>query len=301
MGGQAFRGPRLNGFMLEPEELIIVGIDIPGKTDDGETHFLYDERVKLPLEEEFVLNVMTIGVKKNIIVTKIDEKGYVVDGRQRIRAAREANKRLKAMGEPPVRVPVVQQKGEEPLLMLIGVSTNEFNTEDSQLIKARKVQRLRDRGLTEEEIATGFGVSTKAIQNWDRVLGLSEPVKSAVSDGTVSASAAAQLHDLSPKEQEKQLETLVSKGNGRPPTIRQVKAAASKARGEQAALVPSKKVLRYIVEKQEIHTLSPDFVAGVAFAIGLRDPAAIKGLATVLKAAHTAPAKKRKARGTHAE
>jgi len=301
MGGQAFTGDvkRLNGFMFMPEDVVIVGGDGPNdvdkKDEGGDFHFLYDERVELPLSEEFVLNVMSLGVKKNIIITKIGEQGYVIDGRQRVRAAREANKRLAKLGEPLLRVPGVQQKGEEPLLMTIGVSTNEFNMEDTPLAKARKAQRLRDRGLDDEEIATAFGVTTKAIGNWEKLLGLAPPVKKAVASGKVSASAAAQLHDLPAAEQKAQLDDLVSKGNGKAPTIKQAKAAAKKAKGQATNQAPSKKVLRFIVEKRKEHeaALSEDFIAGIAFAIGLRDPKSVNGLTAVMKAAKNAPAKKK--------
>lgn len=305
MGKQAFEGDvkRLNGFMFMPEAVVIVGGDGPNdvdkKDEDGNLHFLYDERVEMPLSEEFVLNVMSLGVKKNVIVTKIGEAPYVVDGRQRVRAAREANRRLAKLGEPLLRVPGVQQKGEEPLLMTIGVSTNEFNHEDSALGKARKAQRLRDRGLDDEEIATAFGVTARAISNWGKLLGLAPPVKKAVASGAVSASAAAQLHDLPISEQKAQLDSLIaaSKANGaKAPTINQVKASARKAKGQETNQAPSKKVLRFIVEKKEHEALSEDFIAGVAFAIGLRDPKSINGLTAVMKAAKKVPAKKRGAK-----
>lgn len=304
MGKQAFDGERvkrLNGFRFYPEDLVIVGGDGPSdvseKTEDGETHFLMDERVKLPLSEEFVRNVMTLGVKKPVLVTKIGSDAYVVDGRQRVRAAREANARLAKMGEPLLRVGCVQQAGEEPLVMMVGISTNEFNFEDTPLNKARKAQRLRDRGLDEDEIAMAFGVTTKALSNWEKLLSLSEPVKKAVQKGTVSASAAAQLHDLPAAEQKTQLDALVAaaKANGgKAPTIKDAKAAARTAKGQDPNKAPSKKVLRYLVEKRKEHTtLSDDFVAGVAFAIGLRDPKSVNGLTAILKAAQKAPRKKR--------
>jgi len=301
MGGQAFSGPRLHGFHLEPEKLVIVGgdgpNDVPGRDSDGNVHHLYDERVKLPLSEEFILNVMTLGVKKNVLITKIDGKGYVIDGRQRVRAARAANKRLIQVGEPPIRVPVVQQGGEEQLHMLIGISTNEFNHADTLLVKARKAQRLKDRGLTAEEIAMAFGVTPKSITVWSQMLSLSESVKQAVEAGKVSASAAAQLHTLPPTEQKTQLDILMeaSKETGKPPTAKDTAKAAKRAKGQDPSIAPPKKVLRYIVEKRQVHedVLSEDFVAGVAFAIGLRDAKSISGLSDVVKTAKAAPAKKK--------
>lgn len=301
MGGQAFKAPRLNGFKLDPNEMVIVGGDGPNdvdrKDEEGELHHLYDERVEMPLREEFILNIMTLGVKKNVIIEKIGTLAYVVDGRQRVRAAREANKRLATLGEPLHRVPVVLQTGEESLIMTIGISTNEFNHDDPPLTKARKAQRLRDRGLTEDEIALAFGVTTKAVGNWEKMLGLSAPVKKAVEKGKVSASAAAQLHDLPAPEQKAQLDKLIAdaKANGKAPTIKSAKTAAKQAKGQNTNAAPSKKVLRYIVEKKKEHeaALSDEFIAGVAFAIGLRDPKSINGLTAVMKAAKAAPAKKK--------
>jgi ParB family transcriptional regulator, chromosome partitioning protein len=300
MGGQAFKAPRLNGFKLDPNEIVIVGGDGPNDVDkndeDGELHHLYDERVEIPLRDEFVQNVMTLGIKKNVTVEKIGEAAYVVDGRQRVRAAREANRRLAKLGEPLLRVPVVLQTGEESLMMTIGVATNEFHHDDPPLTKARKAQRLRDRGLSDDEIAVAFGVSTKAVSNWEKMLSLSAPVKKAIEKGKVSASAAAQLHDLPAPAQKEQLDKLIeeAKTTGKAPTIKSTKSAAKSAKGQSPNAAPSKKILRAIVESPEHQTvLSEDFLAGVAFAIGLRDAKSVNGLSGVVKAVQEAKAAKK--------
>jgi len=305
MGGQAFKGvSRLNGFKFDPNDVIIVGGDGPNdvdkKDEDGNLHHLYDERVEMPLRDEFIQNIMTLGIKKNVIVEKIGTQPYVVDGRQRVRAAREANKRLAKLGEPGLLVPCVLQAGEDTLIMTIGVSTNEFNHDDPPLTKARKAQRLRDRGLSDDEIALAFGVSTKAISNWEKMLSLSAPVKKAVEKGAVSASAAAQLHDLPAPEQKAQLDKLIeeAKATGKAPTIKQAKTAKKGAKGQNANVAPSKKILRAIVETPEHkETLSEDFLAGVAFAIGLRDAKSVNGLSGVLKAVQDAKAAKKASKG----
>lgn len=305
MGGQAFKGvTRLNGFKFDPDAVVIVGGDGPNdvdkKDEDGVLHHLYDERVEMPLSDEFVQNIMTLGVKKNVIVEKIAGMPYVVDGRQRVRAAREANKRLKKLGEPTLLVPCVLQAGEDTLIMTIGISTNEFNHDDPPLTKARKAQRLRDRGLTDDEIALAFGVSTKAISNWEKMLSLSAPVKKAIEKGKVSASAAAQLHDLPAPAQKEQLDKLIetAKATGKAPTIKSTKSAAKSAKGQNANVAPSKKILRAIVETPEHkETLSEDFLAGVAFAIGLRDAKSVNGLSGVVKAIQDAKAAKKAKKG----
>lgn len=295
MGGQAFEGPRLNGFWMYPEDLVIVGIDVPKENPDGTIHHLYDERINLPLSEEFILNVMALGVKENILVEKIDDKAHVFAGIQRTRAAREGNIRLAAQGEARMRVPVTVQKGDESLIMSIACSTNEFRTNDTPLVKAAKAQRLRDRGKTDEEIALSFGVSTKAIQNWGKLLELDPTVKKAIEKGDISASAGAQLHDLPKAEQKEQAKVLVEKkvATGKTATITETKASKNKSQGKAPGVAPSKRVLRFIVERKEEHALSPDFIAGVAFAIGLIDAKAVSGLAGALKAAASAPAKRK--------
>ena len=65
-------------------------------------HSLYDERIHLPLDEAITLNIMALGVREPILVWKDPETGkvLVVDGRQRVRHAIEANRRLTARGEP---------------------------------------------------------------------------------------------------------------------------------------------------------------------------------------------------------
>ena len=65
-----------------------------------EKHPLYDPRVDLPLSDEMVASIMLKGVVKPIIVWKDPESGetVVVDGRQRVRNAIEANKRLRKRG-----------------------------------------------------------------------------------------------------------------------------------------------------------------------------------------------------------
>ena len=296
MAGQAFEGPRLNGFKLKPDEFTIIGLD----TDDGSEHPLYDERIREPVNEGLVLNIMSLGVKKPVIVTKEGGKALVVDGRQRIRAARVADKRLTGMGEPGVRVPVLledRRRTSDDMLMAISISTNEFHMRDSPVVRAAKARRLFDRGLEEAEIAVYFGVSQKAIQNWLKLEGLPKATKRAIEEGSINATQALALVGLSAKEQKTAVDELKSmggRGKGGKSTGADAKRTVAIVQRRSTNTLPSKRVLRYIVERKKEHELSSDFVRGVAFAIGLEDPEAISGLVTVLRrASEKAPAKKR--------
>src|SRR5210317_1175692 len=119
---QAIDGRRINSFALDPYKLTIVGHD----TDDGPEHPLYDERIKLPLEQSMIANFRALGVKNPIRVHKTsDGKLIVVDGRRRVLHAREANRQLAREGEPELEVPVLQEKGSNEDLEMTSISLNE--------------------------------------------------------------------------------------------------------------------------------------------------------------------------------
>jgi len=295
MGGQAFEGKRLNGFYLDPDTLMIVGLDIPEKDVEGKVHFLYDAtRVRLPVPDAFVRNVMKIGIKEPVIVTKVDGNAIVVDGMQRVKVGREAKKRLLELGDDTFRVPVIMQGGEEGDLLEVSVSANEFRVEPTILNRARRAQLMLDHGKSMEEVARAFGVTTKSISNWLTIRGLSAPVRKAVEDGLIDPTPAAGLAGLSTEEQKAKLEELLSGGDHKP-TAQEVRAKVKKSTGGKTSTVPGKKVVTFIIEKgcEEFH-VSDDFVLGLKFAQGiLENLEAIDGLTEAVKAAHSAPAKKR--------
>lgn len=182
-------GTRFNAFKVAPEKVILVGID----TEDR-GHALYDERVELPLDEGLVLNVMAYGVLNPVIVRK-NSAGLVevVDGRQRVRAAREANKRLKAAGHPTIRIPVVLKGGESRDMAAVMVSLNECRQQDSVVVRAQKAQRMLDMGRSEDEVAVMFGVSAQTIKLNLSLLSLEPELLSAVKGGKISASEALKV------------------------------------------------------------------------------------------------------------
>jgi ParB-like chromosome segregation protein Spo0J len=295
MGGQAFDGKRLNGFYLDPDELLIVGLDIPEKDVEGKVHFLYDaSRARLPVPEAFVRNVMKLGVKEPVIITKVDGKAIVVDGMQRVKVGREAKKRLLELGDDTFRVPIIMQSGDEGDLLEISVSANEFRVGPSILGRARRAQLMLDHGKTMEEVAQAFGVTPKSISNWLAIRGLSAPVRKAVEEGKIDPTPAAELAGLSTEEQKAKLEELLSGGDHRP-TAKEVRETVRKSTGGKTSTTPGKKVVTFIIEKgvEEFH-VSEDFILGLKFAQGaLENLAAIDGLKEAVEAAHSAPAKKR--------
>lgn len=224
--------PRSNMYMAEPESLTIV-------TDKEDP--LYDPRVELPVEESMVLNIMHQGVIQNIQAVRRGDKYVVVTGRQRVKSAIEANKRLKKQGKETIRVPVVLSRGNESDQFGVLISENELRQNDSPIAKAEKCKKFLDMGRTEAEAAIVFGVTPQTIKNWMKIVSLCAFVKKAVDRDMISATAAAKLAELEPAEQKEAAEELIQaaeKAGKKRPTVGK---AAGKA-GKKASLRPKKEI-----------------------------------------------------------
>ena len=258
---------RANVFQFDPNDLIIIGLD----TKDGPEHELWDERIKLPLEESMVQNIMALGVKETVTVRR-GPKGYeVVNGRRRVLHSREANKRLKKQGEPLVKVPALVETGDENHMEKLTISLNEIRKDDDTLTKAEKCIRLLQRnGRDYKEAALVFGVSVAAIKQWEKIAELTPKVKKAVAAGEISASAAAELHGLGKEGQVAQLEKLLSaaKATGKKKTTT---AKARKMAGRRVS-VPKRVLLKLLNDDALAPGLSNDMQLGIKLALGTYVP-----------------------------
>lgn len=193
---------RTNAWNIEPERLVLV-------TDPA--HPMYDPRVHLPVDESLVLNVMHHGVIEPVIICKDGADLVVVDGRQRVKAACEANRRLLAEGKLAMFVTCMIRKGDDASLFGVMVSTNELRREDTPMGRAEKLQRFLAMGRSESEAVVVFGVTRQTIANWKALLDLAPEVKQAVEHGVIGATAAAQeFAGLSRQDQRAKLMALNS-------------------------------------------------------------------------------------------
>lgn len=235
----AFDAKRGTVFYFDPEELVLV----EDKTDP-----LYDQRVTEKVNERLVKNIMFEGqgVLEPVIIRKVGEQAVVVDGRQRVKAAREANRRLVEAGNDPLTVPAVLRRGDDKAMFGVMIATNEHRLDDNLMVKADKVARFLNQGGTEVEAAVAFGVSRQTITNWLRMLDLDEEVKRHVSQGKLSASAAAELHSLPRDEQKAKAAEMVAVG------AKTVESAREVARGgkptERKPKVKSRKEIQAAVD-----------------------------------------------------
>lgn len=243
MGGQLFEAEgRLNGFLLDPEKVVIA----------GEDSILADDRAKQALDEALVLNIMAIGVRKPIVVRK-NEKGQpeVVDGRNRLRCCREANKRLKGKGGAPRMIPAIADKGEDDQLFELMVSLN-YHIPESPLARAKKLQRYLSLGHTKEQAKVIFCLpSMAAVDNLEALLDAPKKLQHAVESGRISVTAAVNAaKKMTPAQIDKLLADAPSggkKGKGRV-TVAKVQKAVKQAKGGSAAEPPSRKEIEALVD-----------------------------------------------------
>lgn len=189
---------RTDLFFFDPNDLVLV---------EDPKHPLYDERIKLPIDEAIVLSIMKFGVLEPVTVRKngVDKKGNpqieVIDGRQRTRCAREANRRLAEAGGELHRVPAVIKRVDDATLFGIMVATNEGRTQDSPLVKARKMSRFIAMGRSEEDVSITFCCSKATVKNHLALLDLDETVQQAIEAGRVGVTIAKKLAILPREEQ----------------------------------------------------------------------------------------------------
>jgi len=180
-------------YFLDPNDIVLV-------TDRGA--LLYDRRAEDPPDEALVANIMyapdgksPIGILQPIMGRRNPETGKVevAAGRSRVIAAREANKRLKKQGRPPINVPVWIRKVSESHLLAALISENERRRADSPLNRAEKMQRYVNLGHGEKETAVMFGVSESTVRNMLLLLDAPAAVRNALEGGKIAASDAYAL------------------------------------------------------------------------------------------------------------
>jgi ParB family chromosome partitioning protein len=211
---QAFDHARNSMWSIDPDDLCIMGGKVLPKdelgsldTEEDEDDPLYDVRLHEPLTEEFVNNIYAVGVDTPIIIAKVNDLPTVVAGRSRVRAARVANKRRKANGEPLIKVDCKMKRDSDTGLMGTMISENEARRDDDMMTKIAKAKRYLNKGVSPEDAAVRFNVSLATFKNWlafdDNAL---TATKKAVEQGKISPSAAVTLARI--KEPEKQKEAL---------------------------------------------------------------------------------------------
>lgn len=209
---------------VNPKELTIIGLD----TDDGPEHPLYDERIRLDVDENLVKNIQVYGILQPVTVRKEAGGIFVVDGRQRVRAARKASEIADGAGEYGVKVPVRNVNANDARVAGIMISTA-IRRNDDVLTCAFKAERLLARLGDIEEVALAFGKSVTTIRNWTLLAAAPASVHHAVRANRISAGAAIELVRSVPREEVADALDALLTQNTDPVSVAQAKRAAQAA------------------------------------------------------------------------
>jgi ParB-like chromosome segregation protein Spo0J len=154
-------------------------------------------------------------VRKNGTTPKGEPIVEVIDGRQRVRACREANRRRIAEGLEPWTVPAKRKRGSDADMMAMMIITNELRFADSPMDRARKIQRLVDLHGDEngiDEAVEVFGLTRTTVKQYLTIMDLHETVQKAVDSGELAIVHAVELQTLKREEQPAALETMREAG-----------------------------------------------------------------------------------------
>jgi ParB family transcriptional regulator, chromosome partitioning protein len=227
------------------------------------------DRLNTPVEDRFVQNIKTFGVREPILVRRngtSEKTGLpiteVVNGRQRVRAAREANKILKREGGEPIRVPALMVRASDEEAQAIMIFTNEIRKEDSPIVRARRSQKFMALGRSKEETANVFGTSVKTIEQWLELLELNGDVQKAIDTKEVAANVVRPLAKLPREKQTVELNRMREAGtmkgrNGREAAERASNRPQAVASGapvpplEPVRLPSRPKLKRFLTELEE--------------------------------------------------
>jgi ParB family chromosome partitioning protein len=231
MSSQLFNATRTTGFQFNPRELILIGIDTSHQAGQ---HPLWDERNSLPVNRALVDSIKAHGWFGSVTVRKEGTAAVVVDGRQRVRAARVANAELIEAGREPVMVKAFPERVDDSAAMGILIMANELRQDDAPMTKARKASRYLSTGKTEAQVAQAFGVAESTVNMWLAVLEMHPDVHKLVESGALGMKAASRLANLPRDTQVAAAKGLVESGEAT------VDGAAKAARAaKQAARQPA--------------------------------------------------------------
>jgi ParB family chromosome partitioning protein len=232
---------------------------------EDEGNPLADERARLNVPEWLVAsmikhgNIVPITVRLNGKSPDGTPRVEVVDGRQRVRAARLASERVRALGEGIIMVYGVRKRGDDDTMFAQKIVANEHRQETPPMMKAREAGRALARGMSISEIAQMYRVQNQTIQQWLALLELAKPVQEAVDKHEIAASTAVAFFSgkLPREEQAAALEKMRAdgtlKGQAAIAAAEKLSGSARGKTGDEAAIaqIPSRTWLKRLAAELE--------------------------------------------------
>jgi ParB family transcriptional regulator, chromosome partitioning protein len=247
---------KTNLLLFDPDKLKLV-------TDKD--HKLYDPRVELDVSPALVASILYKGVRRPVSVWKDPETGEtcVVDGRQRVKACREANKALRRKGETIKLVPAVVFRGNVMSAMSDMALLNEGSLAPTPLGRCRIAERLLAEGYTDEQVAILMHCSLAALKNYLALGSCTAVVKRAVEAGKVAPTIAYKMSRMEPGQQRTALEKMDQASvPGRKRQGRKVREAAGNAGVEGVATMRGKREVVAMRDRMPAWKAALDWVLG---------------------------------------
>jgi ParB family chromosome partitioning protein len=295
---------RVSAYAIEPEKLIVPGIDRPFRNAEEER--LESERVNAPLNEATVISMMLYGVQKTVFVRRDGDKLEVWDGKRRVLHAREANKRLKKAGAEGILVKIEVKAATDEQIFALQRLNNRHHVDESPLQTAEAAALMLSKGRGKDEVAAVLNIGVPMLDIYLKLNDLHQDVRESVATGEVSPTAAAKLASL-PRDQ--QVTALAEMRKSGELTVAAAAATRSNIISRKAANGPAKKpksditpppprrVLAKLVEhRKELEVDVPrGFWDGVEFALGRMPARSIKGMQPAITQLTTPKGKKKSA------
>lgn len=204
--------------VADPDLLVIV--DTPG-------HPLYQPaRNQKPLDEAMIRSIMQDGVLSPIKVVRGPQvKGQwtleVVYGRQRVRNAREANRRLILEGRPPIMIEIVIIDASPEQLRRMMEVENTHRTDYTPYELATTASESLNRGISEESVCyTSFKGDKASMRRHLALLRCHPDVQRALIEGAINFKAIDSLVKLPLDEQAAEVSKLQAAGLSGPREVR---------------------------------------------------------------------------------
>ena len=216
-----------------PERFTIV-------TTPGRPGYHRRNELTVALDEGLVASIMERGVLESILVGKDGQDLIIIDGRQRVTHAVEANNRRVAAGQPPLKIGFRTTTQPPEKWGLLAEHAN-IHRPTPVSMQAAIAADLFDAGNATADIAEAMGKKPAYVDGLRRLLGCDRKVIAAADAGIVSPTVAKELADLPRAKQTEALDEMIAKGVTKGAGAR--KAVAAKKRGA-AISVPAAKRAR---------------------------------------------------------
>lgn len=235
-------------FAVDPNQPLIIGYDTKHK--QGE-HPQWQKRATKPVNQGLVQYMLRFRKSPGVIEVQKDGPNIIVCiGRQRVKAAREANRILAEMGEPPIKILCQVKRGTDLELLAGTISENAQRVHYSALDMARDAQNFINYGGSDEDAASAIGKTVEYMLKLLTLLDLHPLIQQAIDDEELSPSAGFQLTKLTRDEQLVEFEKI--KAGAYQPTAKTIDGVVKAIRNTgPVILAPSKGLLRKLYRHKE--------------------------------------------------